>query len=294
MKLADFWKDNNFVINANTVEQFNKWFEKDVKNTRYSTDETILQKCVPEYIHKNSSFDDIYTVVTLINSFYSTRMGADDCFALSKILHENHAKIWEAINQTQPNIELVQNIINTQQELKQQDKEIKRVAFSFTTKYFSILSRFYDYKDSNIREADKDLYPIYDSVVAKVLDYYFYDKTNKKSHVSSCKSKYKSNKDDKGYERYVEIINELKPTPCTYKHLDNYLWKMGSLVSDEIRKRLPKKQKKKTTKAIQDQTEAKQNQTAPNEPSWFALEKYNISLDEIMKKIIDDKGGFNV
>ena len=87
MKLTDLWKDNNFVINTNTVEQFNKWFEKDVKNTRYSTDETILKDRVPKYIHKNSSFEDIYTVVTLINSFYSTRMGADDCFALSKILY---------------------------------------------------------------------------------------------------------------------------------------------------------------------------------------------------------------
>ncbi len=285
MKLTDFWKDNNFVINANTVEQFNKWFEKDVKNTRYSTDETILQKCVPEYIHKNSSFEDIYTVVTLINSFYSTRMGADDCYALSKILHENHAKILKAIHQIQPNIELVQNIINTQQELKQQDKEIKRVAFSFTTKYFSILSRFYDYKDSNIREADKDLYPIYDSVVVKVLDYYFYIKTNKKSHVSSCKS----NKDKKGYEGYVEIINRLKPTLCTYKHLDNYLWKIGSLISKEIQKQLnPESQKKR--KGVEDNTEPKKQ----NEPSWFVLGKYNISLDELMKKIFDDKGGFNV
>ena len=44
MKLTDLWKDNNFVINESTVEQFNKWFEKDVKNTRYSTDEKILEE----------------------------------------------------------------------------------------------------------------------------------------------------------------------------------------------------------------------------------------------------------
>ena len=145
MKLTDLWKDNNFVINESTVEQFNKWFEKDVKNTRYSTDEKILEEYVSKYIHENSSFEDIYTVVTLINSFYSTRMGADDCFALSKILHENHAKIWEAINQTQQtqqNIKLVQGIIKQQKNTKQeeytkQDEETKRVAFSFTTKYFS-------------------------------------------------------------------------------------------------------------------------------------------------------------
>ena len=290
MKLTDLWKDNNFVINESTVEQFNKWFEKDVKNTRYSTDEKILEEYVSKYIHENSSFEDIYTVVTLINSFYSTRMGADDCFALSKILHENHAKIWEAINQTQQtqqNIKLVQGIIKQQKNTKQeeytkQDEETKRVAFSFTTKYFSILSRFL---------TGKDVYPIFDSVVANVLDYYRYnlDNGNKKHSVSRCNS---TNKKD--YAEYVEIINELKPTPCTYKHLDNYLWKMGSLVSDEIRKRLPKKQKKKTTKATQDQTEAKQNQTAPNEPSWFVLEKYNISLDGLMQEIIDDKGGFNV
>ena len=147
MKLADFWKDNNFVINANTVEQFNKWFEKDVKNTRYSTDEKILKEYVSKCIHENSSFENIYTVVTLINSFYSTRMGADDCFTLSKILYCNHTEIYKAIQSRKPKPGLVQNIIERQQELKQQDEETKRVAFSFTTKYFSILSRFYGYKD---------------------------------------------------------------------------------------------------------------------------------------------------
>ena len=207
----------------------------------------------------------------MINSFYSTRMGADDCFTLSKILYCNHTEIYKAIQSRKPKPGLVQNIIERQQELKQQDEETKRVAFSFTTKYFSILSRFYDYKDENIRETDKDLYPIYDSVVAKVLDYYFYVKTNKKSHVSSCKSKYKSNKDDKGYERYVEIINGLKTKP--YKYLDNYLWTIGRLVSDKIIEKLKDKDKK--TKRAK----------TPNEPSWFVLGKYNISLDEIMKEV---------
>lgn len=281
MKLTDFWKDNNFVINVSTVEQFNKWFEKDVKNTRYSTDEKILEEYVSKRIHENSSFEDIYTVVTLINSFYSTRMGADDCFALSKILYCNHTEINKAIQSREPKPGLVQNIIERQQELKQQDEKTKRVAFSFTTKYFSILSRFYDYKDKSIQETDKDLYPIYDSVVAKVLDYYFYVKTNKKSHVSSCKSKYKSNKDDKGYERYVKIINDLKTKP--YKYLDNYLWKIGKLVSDKVIEKLKDKDTEKTKRA-----------KTPNEPSWFVLGKYNISLDGLMQEIIDDKGGFSV
>ena len=169
-----------------------------------------MSKC----IHKNSSFEDIYIVVTLINSFYSTRMGADDCYALSKILHDNHADIWKTIKSEEQNVILVQSIINQQQ-------DSKRVAFSFTTKYFSILSRFV---------VNKDIYPIYDSVVANVLDYYFCKNNgnNKKHSVSGCNS---TNKKD--YITYVKIIDDLNIMP--YKYLDNYLWTLGRLLSDKIR-----------------------------------------------------------
>ena len=258
MELTDLWKDNNFVINTKTVEQFNKWFGEYIKQTRYSTDEKILEEYVQKHIKSNPkpSFDDIYTFVTLINSFYSTRMGADDCWSLSKILHDNHAEIWNAITEKRQDIDLVQKIIKQQQ-------DSKRVAFSFTTKYFSILSRFV---------VDKDIYPIYDSVVANVLDYYFCKKNenNKKHSVSGCNS---TNKKD--YITYVKIIDDLNIKP--YKHLDNYLWTVGRLLSDKIRDRIKNRDVEKQ-----------------NTPSWFVLEKYNISLDELMKEIFDDKGGFNV
>jgi len=313
MKLTDFWKDDNFVINTKTVEQFNKWFGEYIKQTRYSTDEKILEEYVQKHIKSNPkpSFDDIYTFVTLINSFYSTRMGADDCYALSKILHDNHAEIWNAITEKRQDIDLVQKIIKQQQ-------DSKRVAFSFTTKYFSILSRFV---------VNKDIYPIYDSVVANVLDYYFCknSKDNKKHSVSRCNS---TNKKD--YAEYVEIINELKPTPCTYKHLDNYLWTIGRLLSNEIRmviqpneKELKEEEKdehwhdylqtirKMLSKSDEQQNGADkvENKTDGNEsekankqsnkklniPSWFVLDKKNENfMGAMMAKIFKDNEEFNV
>ena len=330
MKLEYLWKDNNFVINTEAVEQFNKWFDEDVKKNRYSTDEEILKQCVEQYIKikPNPSRNDIYTIVTMINSFYSTRMGADDCWALSKILHDKHVEIRKAI--TEQDIDCVRRIIEEQDKLKQnkeientannRQEDIKRVAFSFTTKYFSILSRFV---------AQTDLYPIYDSVVANVLDYYFYRREeeernkehrkgrNNKHRVSECNSA-----NSKDYKTYVKIIDGLNIKP--YKHLDNYLWTIGRLLSDGIRKAIQpndeeleeekkKEHKGETTTDNENEVAKKQNNTDSienkkskkrgnkklNIPSWFVLKESLKELDEnfigtMMNKIFEDNNRFNV
>ncbi|MBO4746073.1 MAG: hypothetical protein J5613_03325 [Alphaproteobacteria bacterium] len=214
MQVADIWdeKSSNFIITQDAV----RIFARDVqKPTRYYVDEQILEDLVPKFIKQDSSFKDIYTIVTLINSFYSTRMGPDDCFARANLLFENHNRIWAAIHNL--DVATVQNIIDLQ---RQGDRP---VSFSFTTKYFSILSRYV---------AKQDIYPIYDSKVAKLLNYYFYKQNHAytKSRVSGCNTP-----TVKDYITYYNIISEIMAScKVSYKELDNYLWQLGTNLDNNI------------------------------------------------------------
>ncbi len=214
MQVSDIWneKSNNFIITQDAV----RIFARDVqKPRRYYIDEEILEDLVPKFIKKDSSFKDIYTIVTLINSFYSTRMGPDDCFARANLLFDNHNKIWDAIHKL--NVDMVQHIIDLQ---TQGDRP---VSFSFTTKYFSILSRYI---------AKHDIYPIYDSKVAKLLDYYFYQQNHAhtKHRVSGCNTP-----TVKDYVTYYNIISEIMAScKVSYKELDNYLWQLGTKLDNNI------------------------------------------------------------
>ena len=214
MKLSDIWDGNNFIISKKAV----RTFCKSVKLApRYNVDEGVLGNFVPEQIHEKSTFEKIYIITTLINSFYSTRMGADDCWNRAELLTKEHARIWPAIHKA--NVKTVQYIIN------QQKKSKRPVGFSFTTKYFSILSRHI---------AGQDIYPIYDSKVAKLLDYYFYVKNGRRGSKHSV-SKF-NNTNVKDYESYYTMMAELvESCGVSYKDLDNYLWRLGTDLDNNIK-----------------------------------------------------------
>ena len=198
------WNGKNFIIDDNTVNAFNDWYAKQSEiDNRYKHDEEILAKFIPKSIKVDSEFNDIYFVVTLINAFYSTRMGNDYCYALSKLLHQNHQEIFNSIKLGK--IETLQNIID------KQENSLKRVEFSFTTKYFSLLCRY-------VKKCDE--FPIYDSVVAKILDFYFYSNNkNTKKLVSNMR---------KDYVTYYQCITDLiGKSDIKYKKLDTYLWWLG-------------------------------------------------------------------
>lgn len=67
-----FWNEKNFVITSGVIRDFNKRYPVD---GRYKNDEEILKNAVGQLIQPGSSLNQIYQVATLINAFYSTRMG---------------------------------------------------------------------------------------------------------------------------------------------------------------------------------------------------------------------------
>lgn len=204
------WDGKNFIINADTINAFNNWyFKQNTVDDRYKHDEEILMYFVPKLINPDSKLNDIYLLVTLINAFYGTRMGNDYCYALSELLHKNHKTILKTIESG--NISEIQNII------EKQKTSLNRVEFSFTTKYFSLLCRY-------TQKCDK--FPIYDSVVSKMLDYYFYaNGVKNKTFVSGMR---------KDYVNYYDCINKLiNKSDIEYKKLDTYLWWLGRNVISE-------------------------------------------------------------
>lgn len=198
-----FWNGKNFVITSGVIRDFNKRYPVD---GRYKNDEEILKNAVGQLIQPGSSLNQIYHVATLINAFYSTRMGGDDCFKVSGILYDKHKDIMGAMNTG--DVDVVQDVINIQQE------KLGRVAFSFTTKYFSVLCRY---------RFGADRFPIYDSLVAHLLDFYY----GSGSRVT---------KTHKDYLEYCKCINEVIPKGVAYKELDDFLWTLGRKINHRVSK----------------------------------------------------------
>ena len=204
------WDGKNFVINENTINAFNEWyFKQDTVDNRYKHDEKILTYFVPKLIKPDSKINDIYLLVTLINAFYGTRMGNDYCYALSELLYKNHKDILKTIE--------TGDITGVQKIIDKQKNSLSRIEFSFTTKYFSLLCRY-------IKHSDK--FPIYDSVVSKMLDFYFYaNGINNKTLVSGMR---------KDYMAYYDCITKLiGKSGIEYKKLDTYLWWLGRNIISE-------------------------------------------------------------
>ena len=213
MDTGQVWKNNNFIITKESVERFNKLFESKME-ARYKLDERVLCEQIKNLIKADSTLEDIYIVVTLINSFYSTRMGADLCYKYAKILQENHNDIWVCLNNRDGNEE---NDFDTVQAILDKcKKELPIIAFSFISKYFSILSRYL---------VKEDRFPIYDNVVARMLCYNNKD-NYKKIHQSF---------NDKNYNDYANIVSKLcRAEKIKYKAIDDYLWNLGRKIEAKL------------------------------------------------------------
>lgn len=221
------WDDNKFLISFNSVQNFNAYFKQSIEE-RYKIDTEILNAYIPNIIRENSSFDDIYVAVTLINAFYSTRMGADMCYKYAKILYKEHKNIWLCL-QSDTNFDndcaMVQKILDICEDGKKKEKTsqdyMSQTAFSFISKYFSVLSR-------HVTHADR--FPIYDSVVARMLHWYLCHKNENKNAAQIY-----SSATNKEYKRYAEIINVLcVEHNIVYKELDDYLWNLGRKIEDGL------------------------------------------------------------
>lgn len=111
MNLDSVWHNNNFIISVAAAKIYNEKYFSIHMPPRYLADEHIQSAKILVLITKDSTRGEIYHAITLINSFYSTRMGADDCW----FLHKNHSKIWTAIHATDvADVSVVQSVIDAQ------------------------------------------------------------------------------------------------------------------------------------------------------------------------------------
>jgi hypothetical protein len=210
LQLSDVWDTDKgiFILSVDSIRKFHKYFEPE---KRYKHDGRIIESSL------SNKDEEIYFRVMVINHAFSTRMGADDCFELSGVLSMNKDKVNKALETTSDTErrDLVQEIIN-------ECKRLPRKPFSFITKYFSVLSRLL-YK--------RDVFPIYDGVVARMLDYYYGKKIITKFNGS--------NKDYASFfDAMTDILNKINlgnNTPIKFKELDDYLWNLGRKVENELR-----------------------------------------------------------
>ncbi len=177
--------------------------EKTAKGARYYNDEDCLRKYCVNANH--SDFEYVYFISTLINSFYSTRMGAEKVFEMAKYIHQNSA--------------MFNNIIqNNDTSCLNKIKKIgnKYYNYTFITKYISIHSRYHS--PDNISK-----FPIYDSRVQAVLaNYGFVKKTSNKYRDYSVFYKKMSEIKDEFIKQNISDMNFTK--------LDNYFWILGEKI----------------------------------------------------------------
>ena len=155
------------------IEEENDEIKQNTKinnnDSRYIADGKLFQ----EYL-KHDNFCDknyVYFISTLINSFYSTRMGADRLYATAMMLVENGKDIEKILKQEQPlsdeQLDMIQNISNKKLSLRKTEGEGNQFkSYSFTTKFLAIHSKY--------RKGGGyiSLFPIYDGQVQLVIKKY--------------------------------------------------------------------------------------------------------------------------
>ncbi len=190
-------KDKNvdFNISSNEIDDVISivWDDYDKKSR---IQDSILETIKTQY--SSDSIEDIYTKVTLINSFYSTNIY--DVWQMS-----NHIKDLEIPQSDFDNgkTDLVDKIADVTFNNK------KYTMYSFATKYCSL--------------HNSKAYPIFDSYVADVLIYL--KNTNKVTNL------YKKQSDFLDYKKYKVIIKTIndKLGNVGYKKTDMYLWALGNI-----------------------------------------------------------------
>lgn len=184
-----------------------KTHKKLANRTRYSLDEEFLDKTI------NNSHDlkNAYLKATLINAFYSTRMGADLVYQAAKHIDRNKKNIEKLIEKnTLGNEDL--NFLNTfcHQKLSRdklnEDSEDYN-PYSFFTKYLAIHDRILHKREAK--------FPIYDTLV---------EKTIKSSNLLEGKFNLRN---------YHSLYNTLQGIGTPYGGLtsiDNILWILGRFI----------------------------------------------------------------
>lgn len=213
------WDEINYVFKQDE-ENDQKGEKRD--SERYKLDSKILNEKIDanklSLENTDEKLEYIYYISTLINSFYSTRMGATRVYQVAK-----------EINKKGPikidDIEKIIEIINgTSISYENSDKEKHYRPYSFLSKFFSL-------------HCDRNL-PLYDSRIENTIKLII--KCAKEPHTELYSpnfinqiTNYK-NTDLKDYEKFKEIVDlireEIGTNPknndekISYDKLDKYFW----------------------------------------------------------------------
>lgn len=210
-----------------------KEVEKNIAKTRYALDESILKNIIPKHKedYLKSDLEYVYFVSTLINSFYSTRMGNDRLYIVAEYISQ-----YRNIRKLDQIIKIINEKNINKFQLKNVDKEIKKPksfkAYSFLSKYYAIHNRMLKHN------GDYSEFPIFDGRVEKCLKQIIHNvKENKNTNYSKKfvdKMKVFYIKDIYNYEKLynmlnliVEEINITKPQkaiPLNLTNIDRYFW----------------------------------------------------------------------
>lgn len=221
-------------------------------------------KLFQEYIRYDDFCDRnyIYFISTLINSFYSTRMGADRLYATAMKFAKNGKFIEQIIKQERPlNNTQLKNINETlcqKLSLRKTEGEGNQFkSYSFTTKFLAIHSKY--------RKGGGyiSLFPIYDGQVQLVIKKYKLNKIEilkkfiEKFNFSNSKEWLTFNKyckDNKiktihldNYIQFYKLMNILSAsTRLNLSQIDRLFWKLGDKLGDKIKKEKEKEEKSKS------------------------------------------------
>lgn len=196
------------------------------EDKRYSFDNKVLKKLFADGLKQEK--EDFYIQVVMLNSSYSTRMGADECYKMADYLVRNK-ELRQAINsgkisQAVSFIDQMKNDVTT----NKKSDSLSKFYYSFITKLFSNVQRY----SSN---SEKDDFPIFDNIVCRML------KLFKKLGLIDIAAGF----DFMDYAQYAGLMRGLKDSldaDVTYKELDNYMWWTGKKIETAMKKIAEKKQ----------------------------------------------------
>lgn len=197
-------------------QKINDMYKKYMKvSKRYALDEALLDRQITSNSHTK---DEAYFKATLINSFYSTRMGADRVYSAAQKIESKKELIQKIIDYgIQNNLEAITKFFE-----KEEEKETYH-PYSFFTKYLAIHRR--------ILKQKYDL-PIYDSFVEKIIkhsDLYHAKEFNKYLKENDCTKNFKHY--NTLYRTIEYFANKL--TKGNFTDLDHILWLLGKTIYGE-------------------------------------------------------------
>lgn len=191
---------------------------------RYSIDENILKKAINHYGNEHKDIEIVYFKSTLINSFYSTRMGADLVYFAAKKICDFDLDLGKIICEgpTESNLDSLSGLLNKiSEDAVAKANEKGYHPYSFFTKYIAIHNRILH------GNTVKSKFPIYDNLVEKVIKHLdIYEKFCKSSDFTNV------GKDLRIYKNLYYTIKYFagKMNFDNFTDTDQVLWLLGKYI----------------------------------------------------------------